>query len=166
MEKHGFKMVLIKAIIINLMLVGVLFIQPETKTEQSVDELSRQYLNYYRSGQVNELPRFWADNVKFEDQTAQIAGEALLIQGRDKVKKELTQLFAAVEGLNFTPEFGFSSGHFTISAGSISYQMPVSENSKSKVTFDVVTILEFEAGKVVKHTDYADYQSLIKQLNK
>lgn len=166
MEKHGFKMVLMKAMIINLMSVSVLFIQSKTNTEQTVHELSRQYLKYYHSGQVSELPGFWAKWVEFEDQTAGIAGEALLIQGRDKVKKELTRLFGAVEGLNFSPEFGFSSGNFTVSAGSISYQISISENSKRKVTFDVVTILEFEAGKVVKHTDYADYQNMIKQLNK
>ncbi|MCE7991844.1 MAG: ester cyclase [Roseivirga sp.] len=166
METNRLNTVLIKARVISIVLTGMLFIQPVANNKQSVNKISQQYLNYYRNGQVNKLVRFWADSVVFEDKTAQISGEALLIKGRDNVERELTELFASVEDLSFTPEFGFSSGNFTISAGAISYQMPVSANAKTKVTFDVVTILEFKAGKVVKHADYADYQSLIKQLNK
>lgn len=166
MEKRVLSAAVTGVIIVNMIVTGFLLINSKTRPHQSVNEISQRYLSYYHSGKVSKLESFWADNIEFKDETARIAGESLMIKGKQNVKSQLIEVFASVESLSFTRKFGFTSGDFTVSAGTISYQMPVSKDTKTKVSFDVVTILEFKEGKVLKHADYADYQSLINQLNK
>lgn len=134
----------------------------------SVLQIGEQYLATYGRGDADGLAAFLTPESVLEDPTGAAMGREIRFIGVNRILPWLKQSFAAVTTLHLEITERFSTGPYAIYSGVLHYSVPgvmlgvQTEEVSMSPRFTVV--LEIRNGKVMHHTDYVDYESVMAQV--
>lgn len=125
--------------------------------------LAQAYLRAYQDQDMPALAEFWTSESVWQDPTgAEIGASAEPVRGAENIRAHLTAVCAGIKELRFDLPQRFTSGAQVVCIGRFSFVLEArGAGSSADIPFsmDTVIILELKEGKVVRHTDYADFSS-------
>jgi ketosteroid isomerase-like protein len=127
-------------------------------------EISKQvgeaYFDAYINKDWDKLGTLLADRGNFNDPTARLVFGQINVTGKAEVLDYFRRNYPEIT-MKFLPQRKTYSGHYAIFEGMLNwtYQSP---NGTERVVMPFINILQIEGGKVVKHTDLADYHPFFK----
>jgi ketosteroid isomerase-like protein len=139
---------------------------PIALTAQAVttSEVADRYVDAYEAMDLDVLTAFYTDETILEDPTASAFGQEVRLTGAAAIRPFLEQAFTGVTSLRLDVSRRFASGPYAIINGVGYYSVPGTtvgvQDETYEVWADFTFILEVREGKIVRHTDYVDYDGM------
>ena len=144
---------------------------PIDAAEATLTKAAESYRKAYAACDWKALGEFWADDVTFQDPTAEHFGADQLATGETEVNRFLQEALttiAANGGLKITPMGAFETGRFAISLQHIAWPALAIElgietkdpEQLVEIGANAVIVLEFKDGHVINHRDFVSYETL------
>ncbi|MCE7995434.1 MAG: nuclear transport factor 2 family protein [Roseivirga sp.] len=132
---------------------------------QDLKTLSRQYIDAYFSMDQENYSQFLAENITWSDPTwSEVDPSNKPVNGKEAVLAHLKTATAGLTNLRYEIEEHFVSGPIAVFEGIMKYTFTDSSTGKSfNFSLREVSVLEFSKGKIIKHTDYSDFKTWLKQ---
>lgn len=132
---------------------------------QDLKTLSRQYIDAYFSMDQDKYGEFLAEDVIWSDPTwSEVDPNNKPVSGKVAVLTHLKTATMGLTNLSYSIEEHFVSGPIAVFEGIMKYTF--TDNSSGKA-FDFslreVSVLEFRKDKIIKHTDYSDFKTWLRQ---
>ena len=138
---------------------------PEARAAASAEAVvARRYVESYGRGDIDAMAASMASDIVMSDPTGAILGAAMRVVGRDAVVATLKPMFAAVSDKQMLIERWFVSGQHGVFWVRYRYAAPAPSGAVVPVDLDAVIVLQLDGGEVARHTDYADYASVLREL--
>lgn len=132
-------------------------------------DVAERYLAAYAALDFDRLGAFWTDATVWSDPTgAEIGASPEPVRGAQAIRAHLEAATRGVEELELEIDERFRSAGHVVSVGTLRYTLDgaaVGAPGK-RVPFELrtVIVLEVQGGRVVRHTDYADFTRWREQL--
>jgi len=156
----------------NRQLVNQVRVQLPVQSGEANLEVVTNFYKAYSDWNIPLMTSFYAENIEFKDLTAKEAfkGGTYEHNGKASVTIFWSGIFGAdkPEHVRVNLESAFASGNFVIANTRFSLELPVSWTGGKKdvfVNIPIKTLLEIKEGKVVRHYDFADYNSYNQQIS-
>ncbi len=136
-------------------------------TTESTKRVAQEYHAAYMGLEFEKMREILADSASWEDPTAQELFGLTRVVGADSIFAQLTRAFTGVFEIKHREDDYRYSGHFAMMETLLDYSFNLGEGGKRIDITDlhVIFIYEVRDGKVVSHRDYADYSTMVQQLN-
>ncbi|GEM_PF-5622793 len=132
---------------------------------QDLKSDSRKYIDAYFAMDQATYGRYLAEDVIWSDPTwSEIDPSNKSVSGKQAVLAHLKTVTTGLTNLSYAIEEHFVSGPVAVFEGIMTYTFTDSNTGKS-YDFRVreVSVLEFRDGKIIRHTDYSDFKTWMKQ---
>ncbi|MCL6272625.1 nuclear transport factor 2 family protein [Muricauda sp. 2012CJ35-5] len=128
--------------------------------ELDLKTISRTYIDAYFGKSIDIFASMMADEVEWSDPTwAEVDPSTKLVSGKTKVLQHLKQATAEIQNMSYAIDHHFVSGNFAVFEGTLNYEWKQEATGKVfSFSMREVSVLEFESGLIVKHTDYTDFK--------
>ncbi|QSE96109.1 nuclear transport factor 2 family protein [Fulvivirga lutea] len=143
---------------------------PERKEEKNL-KIARDYIEAYSNKNAEGMAAYYADNVEFKDLTAKDAFGSTNFEhtGKEEVKSFWKSILVDSNPpyLNVQVDGAYYSGSYVMLNTTFSMVLPVSwTNGKDDVfvRIPIKTILQIKEDKILRHWDFADYNSYNEQI--
>ncbi len=160
-------------ILYTLMFLFALNANSQNKTP-SIKSLSLSYMKAYGDWDYKKMGTFYSDSIHFQDPTAieAFASSNFDLVGKEKVVGLFKSIFPdkLPEHVAFRVKDLFVSGSYAVISSYYELLLPKSwykekADGKIFINIPIVTILRFNKGKIISHSDYADYNAYKKQIS-
>lgn len=146
---------------IALLLVGILLLAVPASANEI--EAAKRYINALESGSAEEVHPLMADDIIFEDLTW-----GAVARGKDEVAKVYAAYTGNIHNVrnkikNAYAFRGTVVVHSTVS-GDVALVSDATPEQRTEVAIDVVRMITLENGKITRHIDVGDYQSMMDQV--
>lgn len=120
------------------------------------------YFAAYIARDWDKLSPYLAEEGGFADPTATPIFGKVGVSGKKSTLKYFRENYAAIKAMRFNQTRAFFSGAHAVFEGTLDWTLGL-QGGKEAVTVGMpfVTILRVEAGQVIEHRDFADYQAFI-----
>lgn len=155
----------IKFYVVLVLLIGQLgFGQRE---ELDLKTISRTYIDAYFGKSVDIFAPMMADDVEWSDPTwAEVDPSTKPVSGKTKVLQHLEQATAEIQNMSYAIDHHFVSGNIAVFEGTLNYEWKQGTTGKVySFSMREVSVLVFESGLIIKHTDYTDFKKWVEQYN-
>jgi ketosteroid isomerase-like protein len=145
--------------------IAVLLTGMSHLSAQELENLSKKYIDAYFSMDQKAYGPMLAENVTWSDPTwSEVDPANKPVTGKAAVLAHLKMATAGITNMSYTIEEHFVSGPVAVFEGVMKYTW-TDGNSGKAYDFSIreVSVLEFQNGKVVRHTDYSDFKSWLRQ---
>ncbi|MDF1839420.1 MAG: nuclear transport factor 2 family protein, partial [Planctomycetota bacterium] len=143
--------------------------------EVNLRRQAEDYLAHYAACDWDALEALWSPETTFQDPTGAVFGAGQLFVGPPSIRAHFEEVLATIQengGLKFTPIRSFVTGSQAIYLQRIAWptradQLGIPDAGPTDLvtlSADVLIVLEFKDDKVVRHRDYASYESLSAQI--
>lgn len=127
-------------------------------------KIATEYLAAYSTFDVARMAPFYADNAVFTDPTShgQVPGfEEFTFNGKAAIIKGLGDYAATYQSFSvrYDVKRRYESAGNVVFVADLAYQGETKKGEAFSGGAPIVTIVKVKDGKVVRHTDYFDYQS-------
>lgn len=135
---------------------------------QDLKSLSRQYIDAYFAMDQERYSQFLAEGVTWSDPTwSEVDPNNKPVSGKQAVLAHLKTATTGLTNLSYSIEEHFVSGPIAVFEGIMKYTFTDSSTGKAfDFSLREVSVLEFSKGKIIKHTDYSDFKTWLKQYQK
>ncbi len=128
------------------------------KLSAETQKISQLYFAAYMALDWQKMEPLLADNVSFEDPTAEFVFGVVKRQGKESVIKGFNDGYAAIVKMQFHPTRTSFSGQHAIFEGILDWSIKLEDNKVVEIKrMPFTSILKVVNGEVVTHMDYADY---------
>lgn len=131
-------------------------------------DVAAEYVTAYEAKDIDALMGFYTDETILEDPTMSAAGREVRLTGAAAIRPFLQESFDGVTGLRLEVSRRFASGPYAVINGVGRYSVPGSSVGVEAETFelwaDFTFVLEVRDEKVVRHTDYVDYEGMMARI--
>ena len=144
---------------------GLLTISYASLQGQDLKTISLNYIKAYFSLDQDKYSQYMDEAVTWADPTwSEVDPSNKPVSGKEAVLAHLKTATSGITGMSFDIEQHFVSGKVAVFEGMMKYTW-TDPNSGKSFDFSIreVSVLEFNNDKIIKHTDYADFKSWIKQ---
>ena len=132
--------------------------ETSTATALSVGE---QYFDAYIARDWDRLAPMLADDVTFQDTTAQYVFGGEKHEGKDPLLAFFRKGYSGISRMEFDLDRRFGSSDNAIFEGTLDWAVDMGGGRIVSASMPMVVILTIHDGKVVKHRDYADYRPFL-----
>lgn len=135
---------------------------------QDLKKLSKEYIEAYFALDRETLKDYLAEDVHWSDPTwKEVDPASVPISGRQEMLTHLKKATNGIEKMNYAIDSHFVSGNIAVFEGVLSYTWKDDRSGKSyDFKMREVSVLEFNQGKIIKHTDYTDFKAWLAQYQK
>ncbi|MCZ6836061.1 MAG: nuclear transport factor 2 family protein, partial [Planctomycetota bacterium] len=145
------------------------FTEPPASPEPDLESIATKYLLAYLEMRYKDLALLLDEKAVFIDPTSAILGQGAPREGRSNILNTFQNAFGVVLEFDFVQKRTFFFQNHAVFAGTTRYAMAGAALGlqKERVEFEgipMLIVLEIVGGKVVKHTEYADYEEFLKQV--
>lgn len=138
-------------------------VQKYEEQSASTATVSDAYLDAYIALDWNRLEPMLADNVTFQDRTAELLFPNLVKSGKAEVIKGFREGYVGLTKMIFRRSRTFHAGNMAVYEGELEWGVKMSPTRVVESVTPFVVIVRVEDGKVVEHRDYVDYAPFLKQ---
>ena len=143
--------------------------------EVKLRKLAEDYLALYAACDWDGLESSWTEETTFQDPTGAVFGAGHLFLGAKTIRAHFEEVLATIHdngGLQFVPIRSFVTGSQAVYLQRISWPVlatqlglkPADPAALVTLSADVLIVLDFKDGKVIRHRDYASYEELGEQI--
>lgn len=132
---------------------------------QSIEDISKRYLEAYFNLDQSTYAEFLSDDIEWSDPTwSEVDPNNVPVKGKEQVLNHLKSATAGISDMEYVIEKHFVSGNIGVFEGWLSYKWLDAEQGKTyEFRIREVSILVFQEGRIVKHTDYSDFKTWLSQ---
>lgn len=149
----------------SILLLITFFLLVSQAFSQDLKTLSKQYIDAYFSLDQEKFSPFLAEDITWSDPTwSEVDPSNKPVKGKQAVLAHLKTTTAGLQNLSYTIDSHFVSGPIAVFEGVMKYTFADPSTGKSyKFNLREVSVLEFKNGKIIRHTDYSDFKTWLKQ---
>lgn len=133
--------------------------------------VAERYLAAYEALDFDRLLTFWTDDSVWQDPTgAEIGASPAPVRGATAIRDHLLAATNGIEAVEFDLPERFHSGGQVVNIGTFRYTLDGTAlgapGKRARFEMRTVIVLEVRDGKVLSHTDYADFSDWQEQLQR
>ena len=132
--------------------------ETSTATALSVGE---EYIGAYIARDWDRLAPLMADDVTFQDTTAQHVFGGVKHEGKDPLLVFFRKGYSGISRMEFALDREFASSDNAIFEGTLDWDVDMGGGRIVSTSMPFVVVLTVHDGKVVSHRDYADYRPFL-----
>lgn len=143
--------------------------------EVALRKQAEEYLAHYSACDWDALQGLWHPEVTFQDPTGAAFGMGQIYEGGGAIRTHFEQVLTTIKdhgGMQMAPIQSFVTGAQAVYLQRITWPALASQlglantdpNTAMPLSADILIVLEFKDGKVVRHRDYGDYEPVNDQI--
>lgn len=150
-----------------LSMPGVLRAESLAERSASTRRVAEHYFQAYIARDWASLEPWLDAGGVFTDPTAEPVFGRVEHRGKPAVMTNFREGYAAITSMAFAPSRVFVSGAFAVFEGTLDWTLELGGGAQAVTRhMPFLTILRVQAGRVVEHTDYADYQPFVEAVRR
>ena len=145
------------------------FLPTQSQATVPIATVAEAYLDAYAALDFERLETYWTDASVWQDPTgAEIGASPAPVTGADAIRTYLKAATNGIDKLELTIDERFHSADHVVHVGTLRYTLDGAVMGAPGKTvpfeFRTVIVLVIEDGKVLRHTDLADFRDWRQQL--